>query len=203
MKLRYNGANGFTLIEIIIVLAIIGLLAATIAPTLVKYVQNSKVRRATKDVEMIGGAIGAFYNDLGDWPIWQNGTARRNGDPVVALLVGPGDLPAQGGAPSGGVTDTLENQLHLNTPLGATANAYPIAGESAWKGPYIEQLRPDPWGNAYLANVKFLWPGNETGYTAAFVLSAGPNEVVDTDFDQTAARPRMIVGEDDVVFRIK
>ncbi|HHT9155744.1 MAG TPA: type II secretion system protein, partial [Candidatus Tripitaka sp. YC43] len=88
-----NSSSGFTLIEVIIVLAIIGLLASVLTPTMVRYVQNSKLRRVTKDVGLIGAAIGAFYNDLGDWPIWQVGTARQSGDAKAALLYGPGTLP--------------------------------------------------------------------------------------------------------------
>ncbi|MBI5125054.1 MAG: type II secretion system protein, partial [Planctomycetes bacterium] len=96
-----NSSGGFTLIEVIIVLAIIGLLAAVLTPTLARYVQNSRLRRATQDVKLIGAAIAAFYNDLGDWPIWQVGTARQSGDAKAALLYGPGTLPGQSGVPSG------------------------------------------------------------------------------------------------------
>jgi len=199
--LTCKGSNrGFTLIDVIIVLAIIGLLASIIVPTMVRYIQSSKLRRATKDVELIGGAIGAFYNDLGDWPVWQVGTARQSGDAKAALLYGPGTLPGQSGPPSGDTADTLLNQLGINTPVYPTNVGDPTL-QYAWRGPYLEQFRADPWGHAYLANVKFLWPGNEQGNKPVFVLSSGPNRAMDTDFDQTG--PNMVAGEDDIVYRIK
>jgi len=195
-----NSSGGFTLIEVIIVLAAIGLLASVLTPTLTRYVQSSKLRRATKDVELIGAAIGAFYNDLGDWPIWQIGTARQSGDAKVALLYGPGTLPGQSGPPSGDTGDTLVNHLGINNPAYPTNVGDPTL-PYAWRGPYLEQFRADPWGHAYLSNVKFLWPGNEQGNKPVYVLSSGPNRVVDTDFDQTG--PNMIVRGDDIAYRIK
>ena len=194
----YSG--GFTLIEVVIVLAIIGLLASIIAPNMARYVQNSKLRRATKDVGLIGGAIGAFYNDLGDWPVWQVGTARQSGDAKFALLYGPGTLPGQGGAPSGDTGDALVNHLGINTPVYPTNVGDPTL-PYAWRGPYLEQFRADPWGQAYLVNVKFLWPVDEQGNKPVYVLSSGPNRVVDTNFDQTG--PNMTIGGDDIVYRIK
>ncbi|HLA38319.1 MAG TPA: prepilin-type N-terminal cleavage/methylation domain-containing protein [Candidatus Brocadiales bacterium] len=195
-----NSSGGFTLIEVIIVLAIIGLLASVLTPTVVRYVQSSKLRRATKDVGLIGAAIAAFYNDLGDWPVWQVGTARQSGDAKAALLYGPGTLPGQSGVPSGDTGDTLVNQLGVNNPAYPTNVADPTL-PYAWRGPYLEQFRADPWGHAYLVNVKFLWPQNEQGNKPVYALSSGPNRVVDTDFEQ--AGPNMIVGGDDIVYRIK
>jgi prepilin-type N-terminal cleavage/methylation domain-containing protein len=196
-----KGKGGFTLLEIIIVLATVGILAAVLAPTLSRYVYNSKLRKATEDVKNIGEAIGEFYNDLADWPVWQDGTARQRTNPnKVSLLYGPGDLPVQGGAPSSGIGDTLESQIVLNTP-GYPTNPAGDPTRMAWRGPYIEQLRPDPWGNAYLVNVEFLWPENETNIQPVYVLSAGPDEMVQTNFGQSG--PGMVVSGDDIVFRIK
>ena len=198
--MRKGPNRGFVLIDLIIGLAIVGFLASIIAPTMARYVQSSKLRRATKDVELIGAATGAFYNDLGDWPVWQVGTARQSGNAKAALLYGPGALPGQSGPPSGDTADTLVNQLGINTPAYPTNVGDPTL-PYAWRGPYLEQFRADPWGQAYLVNVKFIWPGEEQGNKPVFVLSSGPNRLMDTDFEQ--AGPTMVIGEDDIVYRIK
>jgi type II secretory pathway pseudopilin PulG len=199
---------GFTLIDVIIVLAIIGTIAGILTPTIARYINNSKIRRATVDVKNIGSAVGDFFNDLGDWPIWANGQDRRAAATKISLLTGPGNLPTQTGAPGAGNIDTLENQLLLNAPNGdgTATNRYPNPADNpgernAWRGPYIEQVRSDPWGNAYLVSVRYLWPENISNNIPVIVLSAGPDGNVDTDFEQPGLN--LTIGGDDIVFRIK
>lgn len=214
---KLSKSAGFTLIEIIIVLAIIGMLAGILAPTMVKYVQSAKLRRATEDVKMIGTAIGNFYNDLGEWPIWQDGADMTGtGTALTAfsvLKLGPvdtlnGDLAvtavdATAGAGwtaallTGADQDSAAHHLWMNTPV------YPTGAELkyAWRGPYIEQFRADPWGNNYLVNTIQLWPANETGNAPCYVLCAGPDKVLQTTYAQLG--PNMVVTGDDIVFRIK
>jgi prepilin-type N-terminal cleavage/methylation domain-containing protein len=209
-KLRNLTRNkGFTLLEIIIVLAIIGVLAGIFAPTLANYVESSKLRRAIEDNEMIGDGMGEFYNDLGEWPIWRNGSNITPTGLRYSVLRGPGADPAIGvgtGWPAltGVTVDLLENHLGVNTPGNNSANAYPTGnGERAWRGPYIERFRPDPWGNRYLVNVEWLWYGTvlTNRFRPVFVVSAGPNETIETAYSQTG--PALTVGGDDLIFRIK
>lgn len=198
---KLSKGGGFTLIEITIVLAIVGMLAGILAPALAAHIANSKLRRATEDVKILGTAIGDFYMDMGEWPVWANGTAIGASDTKFRVLKGTGNDPNFGasGFPTldGASADNLADQLMLNAP------AYTTSGRNAWKGPYIEQFREDPWGNKYLVNAEWLWPGSggEMGNKPVFVLSAGPNKLVETAYNQTG--PGMIVGGDDIVFRIK
>jgi prepilin-type N-terminal cleavage/methylation domain-containing protein len=204
-----NGNAGFTLTEIVIVLAIIGVLAAIFVPTINNYVENSKLRRAIEDGEMISLAIGEFQNELGEWPIWRNGSNITPTGLRYSVLRGPGTDPAMGAgmgwpALTGVTVDLLENHIQFNTPGSSGANAYPTGnGERAWRGPYMERFRPDPWGNRYLANVEWLWYGTVLAnrFRPVFVISAGPNETIETAYSQTG--PGLTVGGDDLVFRIK
>lgn len=78
--------------------------------------------------------------------------------------------------------------------------------EFAWRGPYLDALRPDPWGNRYMSNVQFLtMPGTEIVNDASgfnrpvIVISAGPDEQIDTAF---GSRNGMSIRDDDVAYPV-
>ena len=60
--------RGFTLIEILIVVAIIGLIASLIAPNLIGRFERSKEEVAKAQIEMLSSAVQAFMIDLGRYP---------------------------------------------------------------------------------------------------------------------------------------
>ena len=59
---------GFTLIEILIVVAIIGLIAALIGPNLMGRFERSKEEIAKAQVEMLSSAVQAFMIDMRRYP---------------------------------------------------------------------------------------------------------------------------------------
>lgn len=191
----YTHRNGFTLIEIVIVLAVVGILAGILVPLVGKYVGQAKKRRAEQDTQALGEAILAFNKDTARFPIYQSGTATSPSDAIFDVLI-----TSDGDTPSGWsftTSDTFENQINNNTPGGSGA-AYPTTGEFAWRGPYVGPIRKDPWGNSYICNASKLLP---TADNAAWVLSAGPNETIETTLSQGRGSP--VISGDDIAFRIK
>lgn len=67
-KLALSKKDGFTLIEILIVVAIIGLIASLILPNLIGRYEKSKEEIAKAQVEMLSTAVQAFIVDLGRCP---------------------------------------------------------------------------------------------------------------------------------------
>jgi general secretion pathway protein G len=62
------GEKGFTLIEILIVVAIIGLIASLIAPNLIGQFQKSKEEITKAQIETLSAAVQSFLLDVGRLP---------------------------------------------------------------------------------------------------------------------------------------
>ncbi|MCB7129995.1 MAG: prepilin-type N-terminal cleavage/methylation domain-containing protein, partial [Candidatus Brocadiales bacterium] len=158
--------NGFTLLEIVIVLAIVGIMAGILVPMVRTYIGSAKTQRAEQDTKALGEALLAFNKDTARFPIWRSGTATTPSDPIFPVLrTEDGDMPSVQRFPvaigffgwNARSSDTFENQLEKNAP-GGSGTAYPATGEFAWRGPYMGPIRMDPWGNRYLCNAGALKP---------------------------------------------
>lgn len=62
-KLRGNSEKGFTLIELMIVIAIIGILAAIAIPNFISYRDKAYCSGAETDVQTIMGAIADYFSN--------------------------------------------------------------------------------------------------------------------------------------------
>ncbi len=70
---RRRGEKGFTLIEILIVVIIIGLLASLVGPKLFSKVSGAKQKSAKAQIELFGTALDAFRLDTGRYPTSEEG----------------------------------------------------------------------------------------------------------------------------------
>lgn len=121
-------SQGFTLIEILVVVTILAILAATIIPQFSSTTQVAKIKAARHDVATLQGSVERFFLDMDRYP-------------------------------------TNEEQLKVLA-------APPIEGGKNWHGPYITEMRPDPWGNSYI----YRTPGQHASKTYD-IWSHGPDGV--------------------------
>jgi prepilin-type N-terminal cleavage/methylation domain-containing protein len=206
--------RGFTLIEILVGVAILAVLSAALTPLVIKYVNDGRRARALSDSQAIGQAILAFQLDTGLWPV--NGDANPFDAGEISRLVGlpspivaasiPGGTGTAGnwaGGGSGGTAASLQDHLIRNQS--PTQNPiYPVSASApeppGWNGPYLKQIPLDPWGRPYVCNVRYLDGARVTTAAAeddhaVLCLSAGPNAVYDTPFDD-ATQLQAPLGDD-------
>lgn len=65
--------SGFTLLELLVVLIILGLLASLVGPQVLKHVGSSKVKTAALQIEEFGSALDLFKLEVGRYPTSQEG----------------------------------------------------------------------------------------------------------------------------------
>lgn len=113
MPLAGRRQRGFTLLEILVVLVIIGLIASLVGPRLFTQLEGSQVRVAETQIKMLRGAVETFRLDMGRLPSIEEGLGvlhARPSDPRAAerwrgpyldeaVPLDPWDTPYQYGIP--------------------------------------------------------------------------------------------------------
>src|SRR5687768_11627147 len=79
---RHEG--GFTLMELLLVLVIVGLLAALVGPALYQRIKPARESAARAQIENFATALDAFYVDVGRYPSAQDGLKVLRGKPEGA-----------------------------------------------------------------------------------------------------------------------
>lgn len=85
-----RASRGFTLLELLVVIVIIGLLAGIVAPNLFRQLTASEVTTARAQMKAIGDALDQFRLDAGRYPSSSEGLAALMQAPAgVARWKGP------------------------------------------------------------------------------------------------------------------
>lgn len=75
--------NGFTLIEILVVIVVIAILASLVAPNIFQHVGAAKASTAKAQIEMLGAALDAYRLDNGTYPSTQQGLGALWTEPTI------------------------------------------------------------------------------------------------------------------------
>lgn len=86
---RRPSRRGFTLVEVLVVLAIVGLVMGLAGPRVLNAFADAKVKTARLQIESFGAALDLFYLDAGRYPTSEEG--------LSALVRRPLDLAAWNG----------------------------------------------------------------------------------------------------------
>ena len=119
-----NGSNrGFTLIEIMIVIAIIGTLSAIALPNYLKYKNNARIAVAVSDIRMIEKQIALFVFD-------NNGQLPNNLNqlPTIGIVNDPWGNPYRYLRINGGLPNAvgLARKDHFLIPVNSDYDLYSI-----------------------------------------------------------------------------
>ena len=85
MHYRRHSSSGFTLLELLVVMVIIGLLAGYVAPRYFSQVGKSEVKVAQAQIVALGKALDTYRLDIGRYPTTEQG--------LNALMVRPQNEP--------------------------------------------------------------------------------------------------------------
>jgi general secretion pathway protein G len=86
---KREGETGFTLIEMLVVITIIGLIVGLVGPRVLNYLSESKMKTAKIQIEGLSAALDLYYLDNGRYPATNEG--------LVALVQRPASAPGWNG----------------------------------------------------------------------------------------------------------
>ena len=148
--------RGFTLIEVVVVLAVVAILAAILVPTIEKNINDAKRTRASNEVQVLGAAMASYFKDVGKWPA----------EGYDVLWTENGEQPTFN--PNWNTSNGTYFKDYLITNTGNASN---------WKGPYLAEIKGDPWGYRYVCNISAA----NNSSLALFVVSGGDDNTVNTE----------------------
>jgi general secretion pathway protein G len=127
---RRSAEAGFTLLELLVVLAILGLLAAIVAPQVLHYLGASRSQAAKVQVENIAAALDEYQLDVGRYPAQDEG--------LNALVQAPGGVANWNGPylkkPSALVDPWGQKYLYRNPGQHSEVDVYTLGSDHAEGG---------------------------------------------------------------------
>ncbi|MCW8859671.1 MAG: type II secretion system major pseudopilin GspG [Deltaproteobacteria bacterium] len=127
MKKNYRDIRGFTLIEIMVVVVILGILASIVVPKLLSRPDQAKITKAQLDIKGLEESLGMFKLDNGFYPTTEQGLGALVSIPSVGRI--PTKYP-EGGYLKKVPQDPWEGQYLYLSP-GLHSNEYDIISYGA------------------------------------------------------------------------
>lgn len=179
--------HGFTLIEILVALVLIGLLAGTLMPAVINQLNRGETNRITEDLAALERGAKAFRTDVSRWPgglddlvsapttadrdiegnAFPTGLAGRWAGPYLEIGTIPGDTLISGG---GAIIDSVFTSLAWGSANFVVMKAIGVSADDTREISVIVD------GDTATTGGKVRWKAGGTGLPDTLVYYATPIE---------------------------